>query len=549
MRAFKPRLKVSLTSFGLPRDGVESEDSFAVKAWDETVIAVLADGTGAARRGKEASARIVESLISNYAARPASWSPERALTEFTRLINRTLHHESLVRDNTPEMISTLSVAVIEGDRLYGLNVGDSRVYLARGGLLTRLSEDHVEGEMKHVLNRAIGLEPEVAPHCFERELADGDVAFLCSDGVSNVLSDDDLGARLAKRSAARAIVQHARSVATEQMLDDMSAIVIDIAETGKLRAVTQLPLPIPDKLRKGDVIDGYELLRAFQHSDRVWLATKDGQRWTMKFAPLEARDNEAVLNQFVKEMWNATRLRAEYFVEAFAPENATARYYVMEFIEAPSLKALLASRRLAIDEAVELGSFLIAASAHMLRMDLVHGDIKPENILVISDYDRLRFKLIDFGSATEIFSITSRAGTASYLAPERFHHAPISERTEIFAVGVTLYLALVGAYPYGEIERFQTPAFHAAKAPERLNPNIPPWLDSLILRAIAVDPALRYQHYSEVAFDLANPGKVEPFFQTKTAILGVDRLVFYKIGFFILLAITIGLLVKLLVHS
>ena len=540
-------MKVSLTSFGLPRDGVESEDAWAVKMWGETVIAVLADGTGAARRGKEAAARIVESLVTNYAARPLAWSPQKALSEFTKLINRTLHHESLVRDNSPELISTLSVAVIEGNQLYGLNVGDSRVYLAREGRLSQLSEDHVDPGMKHVLNRAIGLEPGVAPHCFERELADGDVAFLCSDGVSNVLSADDLGARLTKGAAARAIVQHARSMATEEMLDDMSAIVIDIAETGKLRAVTQLPLLIPDSLNKGDVIEGYELLRPFQHSDRVWLATKDGRRWTLKFAPVEARDNEAMLNQFVKEMWNATRIRAEYFVEAFVPEKAAVRYYVMEFIEAPSLATLLASRRLAIDEAVELGRFLTNACGRLLRLDLVHGDIKPENVLVLSDYDRLRFKLIDFGSATEVFSITTRAGTASYLAPERFHQAPISERTEILAIGVTLYLALTGTYPYGEIERFQTPVFHEAKSPARLNPNIPPWLDSFILRAIAIDPRLRYQHYSEVGFDLANPAKVEPFFQTGGGRNGGSPLRFYKTGFFILLAVVVCLLIKILI--
>jgi serine/threonine protein kinase len=310
--------------------------------------------------------------------------------------------------------------------------------------------------------------------------------------------------------------------------------------------VAQLPLLIPDTLRKGDVIDGYELIRPFQHSDRVWLAARDGQRWTMKFAPIEARDDEAVLHLFVKEMWNATRLHAEYFVEASAPEKATARYYVMEFVEAPSLKMLLASRRLSVDEAVELGRFLMAASAFLLRLDLVHGDIKPENILVLSDYDRVRFKLIDLGSAAEIFSITSRAGTPSYLAPERFTQAPISERTEIFAMGVTLYMALTGAFPYGEIERFQTPVFGQARAPARLNPNLPPWLESLILRAIAVDPERRYRHYSEVEFDLAHPARVEPFFQADTALFERHPLVFYKTGFFILLAITIGLLVKLL---
>jgi serine/threonine protein kinase len=98
--------------------------------------------------------------------------------------------------------------------------------------------------------------------------------------------------------------------------------------------------------------------------------------------------------------------------------------------------------------------------------------VKPENILVLTGYDLIRFKLVDFGSITELLSVNSRAGTANYLAPERFHEAPISERTEIFAIGVTLYEALTGTFPFGEIERFQAPHFHAAKLPAVLNPNI-----------------------------------------------------------------------------
>ena len=102
-------MKVNVSSYGLPKhDGAESDDSFAVKTWGETVIAVLADGAGAARDAREASARIVQSLVSNYRVRPASWSPQKALSEFTRIINRTLHHESLTRHSTPEMISTPS---------------------------------------------------------------------------------------------------------------------------------------------------------------------------------------------------------------------------------------------------------------------------------------------------------------------------------------------------------------------------------------------------------------------------------------------------------
>src|SRR5438093_7527412 len=166
-------MKVHATSFGFARsEKTESQDSFDTKSWGETVIAVIADGVGSARDGREASARIVKTLISNYAARPKTWSPEKSLTEFAKLVNRTLYQESLSRYGAPEMISTLSVAVIEGDKLYGLNVGDSRVYLARDGRLTRLSNDHVEenASFKHVLKRAIGLDAEVEPHCFEMAL-------------------------------------------------------------------------------------------------------------------------------------------------------------------------------------------------------------------------------------------------------------------------------------------------------------------------------------------------------------------------------------------
>jgi len=519
-----------------------------VKAWGETIIAVVADGVGSARHGREASSRIVQSLVSNYEARPKTWSPQKALAEFTKLINRTLYQESLSRYGVPEMVSTLAAAVIEGDQLYGVNVGDSRVYVARDGILTLLSSDHThEGDaMKHVLSRAIGLGPDVEPHCFEMHLADGDMALLCSDGVSSVLDDDALRTRLNHRACARSIVSHAKEKATAETLDDMSAVVVDITTTGKLRAVGELPLEIPGALRKGEIIDGFTLVKPFQHSDRVWLATRGEQRFTLKFAPEEARDNEQVLNQFVKEAWNATRLHASWFVEAFMPENAKTRCYAMEFVEAPSLKMLLKSRILGVDEAIALGKFLLDACQYMLRFDLVHGDIKPENILVSTDYDKLSFKLIDLGSATEIFSITSRAGTASYLAPERFHEAPISERTELYAIGATLFQSLTGALPYGEIERFQTPEFGSAKIPSRLNPNIPHWLDSLLLRAVSVEPEARYKNYSELMFDLSHPEKIEPFHPKVTSLQ--KTLLFYKTGFYILLAVALALLVKLLIH-
>jgi serine/threonine protein kinase len=195
-----------------------------------------------------------------------------------------------------------------------------------------------------------------------------------------------------------------------------------------------------------------------------------------------------------------------------------------------------------VEEAVALGKFLLAAAQYLLRFDLVHGDLKPENILVLSDLKTLGFKLVDFGSITEIFSVTSRAGTASYLAPERFHEAPISERTEVFSVGVTLFEALTRVFPYGEIERFQTPRFHHSKRPAALNPNIPPWLEAVLLRALSSRPERRYQNYSEMLFDLEHPAQVAPYLAEGLPLLERDPLRFYKIGFYILLVAFLALL-------
>ena len=245
-------------------------------------------------------------------------------------------------------------------------------------------------------------------------------------------------------------------------------------------------------------------------------------------------------------MWTATRLRADYFAQAFVPERQSLLYYVQEYFPVPTLKHFLTEKPLDVPEAVALGKFMVNASQFLLRFDFVHGDLKPENILVFQRGGQLDFKLIDFGSIAEIFSATSRAGTPSYLAPERFHAAPISERTEVFALGVTLFESLTRAFPYGEIEPFQTPVFRTPQRPSKLNAHLPPWLESVLLRAVAPDPEARYQTYSEMKFDLENPQQVRPFYRKGAPLLERNPVLFYKIGFFVLLAFNLYQLARML---
>ena len=535
-------MKANITSFRLARSAKNGSQDFCdAQICKNSLIAVMADGVGDAEFAREAAVKVVESMINNFKSRPATWTIQKALDEFAWLINQNLYQESLARFERPEMLSTLSVVAIEGEKLFGLNVGDSPVFFHNGNF-TQLSADHAENsaEMKHVLTRAMGMSSGVVPHYFEKPVAPGDVILLCTDGVSNLLSREELQSFAQQRVSARTIVAAAREKATPETLDDMSATVIEIVETDKLQ--TSRELDVPETLKAGDVVDGFTLVRPLNQNERAWLAKNDSGSIVLKFAPREARQNDAMLNQFMKEIWNLMRLKADFFIHAFIPENGRTLCYAMEYVEAPTLQEVIRTAPLKIDEAIALAKFLLEACQFLVALDVVHGDLKPENILVLKQGKDVAFKLIDFGSVGEIFSVTSRAGTPSYLAPERFHATPISERTEIFSIGVILYQSLTGVFPFGEIEPFQTPTFRAPKKLSLLNPNVPPWFESVISKAISARAEERYLNFSEMKFDLENPNKVAPYFSKNAPLLERNPILFYKIGFFVLLLLNLYLL-------
>lgn len=533
-------IKSSAFSLAKGRD-LTSDDFYAVVSSGSITIAIVCDGVGSAEAGGEAAKRTTNYLLNNFKIRPRAWSIEKSIRTFISAINSILYQESMVNYERAELLTTLSLVVIEGNRLYGANVGDSRVYLHRNGSLTQLSFDHVEQEGSHILSQAVGGEKSVEPFYFENILSQNDKIILCSDGLYNTLGLDLLEKNI--HLGAHSLVKKASFLVNDNLDDDTTAVVVEILETSELEILKHQKLPIPNQLKKEQIIDGYRLEKSLIPNDRTWLCSKKTKEYVLKFPLPEAIDDEKVLDFFVKEAWNAKRLKADFFPKAVIPKNRTQRYYVMQLIRGENLGDMLQRKNLTIDDAVNLGRVLLDMSQFLLKSDLVHGDIKPQNIMLEADGQNITFKVIDFGSITEIFSINSKAGTPSFLSPERFLNEAICESSEIFAIGVTIYLALTKKYPYGEIEPFQTPTFKEAKKPSFYNENIPHWLDSVILRAIAIDKNQRYAHYSEMMYELKNPQKVEPFFEKNSSILERSPLAFYKSAFIVMTIINFILLV------
>lgn len=538
--------KANITTSGFSlakRQELTGDDYYEIKQFNDLTIAVLCDGVGSAQEGALAAKKVTNHLITNFKNIPKAWSMEKAIKTFIKSINSILYAQSIQDYERPEIVTTVTICVIKGNRLYAANVGDSRIYLFRDKQLMQLSHDHNEEGMESVLTEAIGISDEVEVFYFENNIHKDDKILMCSDGLYSLMSENMLSKYIV--NGAYNIVKKASSLVEENLPDDTTAVILEINEIDQIQKFKDLPLDIPVKLQRGDVIDGYKLTLSLIQNDRTWVCEKNSKEYVIKFAPFEALEDENILDLYIKEVWNAKRLKAGFFPKSVVPKVRTARYYIMTKLDGITLKQYLKKRTLSIEESITLSKTLLSMSQYLLKFNLVHGDIKPENIIVMQRDGKRIFKVIDFGSITEIFSLTNKAGTPSYLAPERFQEGAINEKTELYSIGVTLYESLTQEFPYGEIEPFQNPTFKNVKLPQKYNKNIPLWLESIILRATCVDQDLRYSNYSMMKFELDNPQKVSPFFNKNTPLLQKNPLIVYKIAFGISLLLNFILFLQL----
>lgn len=537
-------MKLRSSSYEHPgQPGKPSQDRLAVaKIEDNGLLCVLSDGVGTARDPERCAERVVRLVAENFAARPKQWSMRKFFEHLAQQANESLQREGFFLDGTTSMQATLAVACIVGNRLFGLNVGDSPILLIRHGKTERLTRDDVvkgpEGQDR--VTQSIGMGPLLQPHYFERDLAQDDTILLTSDGLTKLFDDVSLGRLVNGAATARGVVQEAIRERQPGELDDLSAIIVRVENLGPRLPDPEFP-PASDfpQPGKGKKFEGYELLNRIAGNDRVWLAKKDCLRYVVKFIPQEAEtdDSGVIMARFSREVWNATRLHGEFFIRSQKPESGNPYYYVMDYVEAPSLRLVLKTRKLSADETVELGKFLCQAGQFLLRRELVHGDIKPDNVLVFREGGEISFKLLDLGLASTVFTDASTSGTPSYLAPERFAGAFLTERTEVFSIGATLYEALTARPPYGAIERFQTPHHGIPPRMTKWNPNVPPWLECVILKSINVKKENRYQCYSELLFGLTHP-EAAPANVYSGPLLERNPLLFYRTGFWFFVALS-----------
>jgi non-specific serine/threonine protein kinase len=273
-------------------------------------------------------------------------------------------------------------------------------------------------------------------------------------------------------------------------------------------------------LKPGDRLDGFHLV-ALLHAggmSEIWKATREDMSPPVVLKAPLAGDREAAsaIVSFEMEQMILPLLRGPHAPKFIAAGDFSRRPYIaMEMIEGESLLRRVDARPLPVAEILDIGRGVAQALANLHAQNVLHLDIKPSNIIRRPDGI---YALIDFGlsrheNLPDLLAEEFRVpfGTSPYLAPEQILSDRTDPRSDIFALGVTLYYLLTGERPFGfpQTDRaLRRRLWRDPEPPRALRPDCPPWLQEAILHCLEPEAGDRYASAAQLALDLAAPDQI-----------------------------------------
>lgn len=496
------------------------------------IVVALADGIGSSAVSQVASAAAVRGFIDDYFATSEAWSVRRSAQRVLSATNAWLHAQNMRSDARFDAdrgyVCTFSALVFKGRDVHLLHVGDSRIYRLHPNALEQLTEDHRVrlSATQSYLGRALGASAsiDIDYRCFPAEV--GDTFLLTTDGAHEALALADVRTALHQHpddlpAAAAALVALAHANGSH---DDATVQLVRIdtlpdTDTPHL-AWQRQQLTLPPSLGPRASFEGFTIVRALHTSPRshVYLATDDasGQRVVLKTPSADVAADTAHLDRMLLEEWIARRLDSPHTLRPFSPAQPRQHLYVaLEYVEGHTLTQWMADHVKPELDAVRGIVEQVAKGLQAFHSkEMLHQDLRPDNVMI----DRNgTVRLIDYGSAhvaglmegTGAAQATSLVGTLQYTAPEYFLGGEGTPRSDLFALAVITYQMLTHHLPYGlQVTQLRTAADlrKLRYVPVRHHrPDLPAWLDAVLMKALHAQPEKRQEVVSELVGDLRNP--------------------------------------------
>lgn len=496
------------------------------------IAIALADGISSSSVSHIAAETAIKSFLVDYYCTSDSWSVKTSAQRVIAATNSWLYAQTR-RSQTPYdmdkgYVCTLSVMVLKSTTAHIFHLGDCRVYRVSGQSLEQLTQDHrvAVSPAETYLGRALGTKDDVEIDYRAVGIKRGDTFVLATDGVYEHVTPGFVVAAIVENGgelndAARAIVAQATQNGSPDNLTVQVVRIDDVPEPDADEArdrATELPLPPP--LQVQTVLDGYRIIRQIHASSRshIYLAedVETGGRVALKVPSVDLSGDANALKRLMMEDWIARRLDSPAVLKAAgSTRQRSALYVVTEYVEGQTLAQWMRDNPRPSLEAVRGLVEQIAAGLRAFhRLEMLHQDIRPENVLIDGSGTA---RIIDFGS-TRVAGVLETTpgvdgeevlGTVQYTAPEYFIGARTGPRSDLFSLGVMTYQMLTGHLPYGiRVAQSRTRALQRSLryvSALTYDRRLPVWVDRTLMRAVDPDPAKRYEALSEFVYDLRHP--------------------------------------------
>ena len=489
-------------------------------------VLAIADGISTSDYSHIAAETAVKSLMTDYYATPDAWTVKTSASRVIAATNSWLHAQSGyagISDADRGHVCTLAALIVKARTAHLFHVGDSRIWRVSGASLEPLTRDHqvALGGGETVLSRAIGVGHAVDIDYKAVPLEVGDTFLLTTDGAHGFWQPKQVTQWIAASNDLDATARQILDAALEAGSNDN--LTVQILRIDALPPADDqfdagmFGLPIPSLPSDGAQIDGYTILRQLHgnHRSYIYLAkAPDGTKVALKIPSSDLREDKDALRRFVMEEWIARRLSSPHLMSAPPSGTRTGLYVVTDYIEGQSLRQWMQDNpKPDFEQVRDIIEQVIQGLRALHRREMLHQDIRPENIMITRDGV---VKLIDYGS-TYVAGVQEATpaleegilGTLQYTAPEYFANEPVSWTAELFSLGVIAYEMLTGTLPYGtQVSRVRNARdrvrLRYRNARDDAHP-MPDWLDEALHKAVHPDPARRHAHLSEFAADLRTP--------------------------------------------
>ncbi len=546
-----------------------NEDSFGVLVPESDLLEIkgiamaIADGMSSCEAPKAASENCVKTFLTDYFSTHQSWSVKTSVTRVLTATNRWLYAQGQNKyQSNRGMVSTFSGLILKAGLAHVFHIGDSRIYLLRNDKIEPLTNDHLTrvSAEKEYLSKAMGINPHAEVDYRKLDVEPDDIYVFTTDGVHEFITPAQIAGIVKANlnnleNAAEKIVDTAYENSSP---DNLTCQIVRVKETGKIDEYTHLEkltnLPFPPPLEAGMSFEGYQIIRELHASNRsqIYLA-KDkitDETVVIKTPSVNFQDDPAYLEMFTREEWIGSLISSPHVVKIIKPPTLRKfLYYISEYIEGQTLREWMNDNPSpSLAEVRSITRQIIVGLRAFHRKEIIHQDIKPENIVIDKDGT---IKLIDFGSAhvaslqevTGSIETPDLAGTKNYSAPEYHLGYKSSNRSDIYSIGVIVYELLTGKLPYGKpLESKHSIMRLTYISACKINKHLPLWVNAALEKAVKTNPAERYQSMSEFIGDLTRPN---PNFKPKEMVPLIER---DPIGFWKGLAVILAIINLILLY-